>query len=393
MDIKRDIGLHAKEVRFKSLNRIVIKIGSALLIDGNTGKISSDWLSSIAADVAKLKEQGKDVILVSSGSIALGRKILGLKMSKKIVENQAAAAIGQIELSATFREKLAEHGIPVAQVLLTYSNTENRGQYLNARGTINRLLKLGVVPVINENDTVATDELCYGDNDRLAARVATMCEADLLILLSDINGLYSENPKTNSQAKFIRTVREITPQIEKMAGEPISTGFGSGGMITKIAAASIATTSGCHMVILNGTMNNPIKMYLEQGAKKDNGTWFEASIMPLTSKKKWIASTLLPAGTIVIDNGALKALSNGKSLLPAGLVSVDGDFKRGDTVKVTNNNGTEFARGLVAYASEEVEKIIGARSSEIENILGYSGREEIIHRSDMVISQGRQSDE
>ena len=286
-------------------------------------------------------------------------------MSKKIVENQAAAAIGQIELSATFREKLAEHGIPVAQVLLTYSNTENRGQYLNARGTINRLLKLGVVPVINENDTVATDELCYGDNDRLAARVATMCEADLLILLSDINGLYSENPKTNSKAKFIRTVREITPQIEKMAGEPISTGFGSGGMITKIAAASIATTSGCHMVILNGTMNNPIKMYLEQGAKKDNGTWFEAS----------------------------EALSNGKSLLPAGLISVDGDFKRGDTVKVTNNNGTEFARGLVAYASEEVEKIIGARSSEIENILGYSGREEIIHRSDMVISQGRQSDE
>jgi len=393
MNIKRDLDIHAEDLRFKSLNRVVIKIGSALLVNENTGKIASDWLSGIAADVARLKMQGKDVILVSSGSIALGRKILGLKMSKKIVENQAAAAIGQIELSATFREKLANHDIPAAQVLLTYSNTENRGQYLNARGTINRLLKLGVVPVINENDTVATDELRYGDNDRLAARVATMCEANLLILLSDINGLYSQNPKTDSKATFIRTVREITPEIEKMAGEPVSTGFGSGGMITKIAAASIATTSGCHMVILNGTMNNPIKTYLEQGSKKDNGTWFEASRMPLTSKKKWIASTLAPAGTLVIDNGALTALSNGKSLLPAGLVSVSGNFKRGDTVKVINNNGTETARGLVAYTSKEAKKIIGARSNEIEDILGYSGQEEIIHRSDMVMSQGRKSDE
>ncbi len=374
MNIKRDI--------FNSMNRVVIKIGSALLVDEDTGKIRSGWLSSIASDVATLKKQGKDVILVSSGSIALGRQILGLRMSKKLVENQAAAAIGQIELAATFREKLAGHDIAVAQVLLTYSNTENRGQYLNARGTINRLLKLGVVPVINENDTVATDEVRFGDNDRLAARVATMCEADLLFLLSDIDGLYSADPKANKDAVFIDQVNEITPDIEKMAGEPISTGFGSGGMITKIAAANIATTGGCHMVILNGILENPIGTYLTKG----HGTWFNASTTPLASKKKWIAGALAPVGTLIVDDGAKKALNNGKSLLPAGVVKVDGKFKRGDTVKVTDKNHREIARGLVAYTSEDARKIIGVRSSEIENILGYGGREELIHRSDMVMS-------
>lgn len=371
-----------KDKSFKQMNRVVIKIGSALLVDAKTGKIRSEWLASIAEDVLFLRESGKQVILVSSGSIALGRKILGLKMSKKLVENQAAAAIGQIELAATFREKLSHHNIPVAQVLLTYSNTENRGQYLNAHGTINRLLSLGVVPVINENDTVATDEVRFGDNDRLAARVATMCEADILFLLSDIDGLYSADPKSDSNARFIDTVNVITSEIENMAGEPVSTGFGSGGMITKIAAAQIATTGGCHMVISNGTLNNPIKKYLNDR----HGTWFNASSTPLAAKKKWIAGALLPSGTLTIDNGAEKALKSGKSLLPAGVIKIEGNFIRGDTVKVVNIAGEEISRGLVAYNSQDAHKIIGVKSSEIEKILGYGEREELIHRSEMVMS-------
>lgn len=369
-------------ILFKNVDRIVIKIGSALLVDEKTGEIRSEWLSSVANDVAQLREMGKDIILVSSGSIALGRQILGLKMSKKLVENQAAAAIGQIELAANFREKMAEHDIAVAQVLLTYSNTENRGQYLNARGTINRLLKLKVVPVINENDTVATDEVRFGDNDRLAARVASMCEADLLFLLSDIDGLYSADPKSDGNAKFIERVKRITPDIEAMAGEPVSTGFGSGGMITKIAAASIATTSGCNMVILNGNVRNPIENYANTG----KGTWFDASTSQLASKKKWIAGTLSPLGTLVIDQGAVSALKKGKSLLPAGVIKVSGDFERGDTVMVIDENKKEIARGLIAYAALDAQKIMGVKSNEIEQILGYGGREEIIHRSDMVMS-------
>ncbi|HPF45449.1 MAG TPA: glutamate 5-kinase [Emcibacteraceae bacterium] len=364
------------------MHLVVIKIGSALLVDQKSGKIRSEWLTSIAEDIAELKSIGKDVIIVSSGSIALGRKILGLKMSKKLVENQAAAAIGQIELAATFREKLRHHDIQVAQVLLTFSNTEDRGQYLNARGTIKRLLKLGVVPVINENDTVATDEVRFGDNDRLAARVATMCEADLLYLLSDIDGLYTADPNSNPNAEYIEQVNEITPEIEQMAGAPVSTGFGSGGMITKIAAASIATTGGCNMVIINGKLNNPIKDYNLNG----RGTWFKASTTSLASKKKWIAGALSPVGTLVIDDGAERALKNGKSLLPAGVTKVIGKFVRGDTVKITGANNVEIARGLVAYSSEDAKKIIGAKSNEIEKILGYGGREELIHRSDMVMS-------
>ena len=371
-----------KNKKLENVSRIVIKIGSALLVDEKSGRIKDAWLSSIAEDVAMLITAGKEVILVSSGSIALGRKILGLNMSKKLVENQAAAAVGQIELAATFKEKLSHYDIPAAQVLLTYSNTENRGQYLNARGTINRLLKLGVVPVINENDTVATDEVRFGDNDRLAARVASMCEADCLFLLSDIDGLYSADPKSNENATFIDQVDEITPEIKDMAGEPVSTGFGSGGMITKIAAADIATTSGCHMVISNGIVKNPISAYLEQG----RGTWFEASTTPLAAKKKWIAGALSPVGTVVIDEGAKKALINGKSLLPAGVIKISGNFDRGDTVSIIDKNNIKIAHGLVAYASNDAKKIIGANSRNIEKILGYGGREELIHRSDMVMS-------
>lgn len=365
-----------------NINRVVIKIGSALLVDENIGKIRAEWLAGIAQDVSTLREQGKQVILVSSGSIALGRKILGLKMSKKLVENQAAAAIGQIELASAFREKLSHHEIAAAQVLLTYNNTEDRGQYLNVRGTINRLLKLGVVPVINENDTVATDEVRFGDNDRLASRVATMCEADILYLLSDIDGLYSADPKLNKNATFIKTVDEITPEIEKMAGLPTSTGFGSGGMVTKIAAAKIATKSGCHMIILNGCHHMPVQKYHEDGW----GTWFKASTTIRASKKKWIAGALAPSGNLIIDDGAEKALRSGKSLLPAGVVKIEGDFNRGDTVKVSNLRGEEISRGLVAYCTEDAKKIAGFKSSEIEQILGYSEREELIHRSDMVMS-------
>lgn len=378
------MGNPSSKTNLNNMKRVVIKIGSALLIDERTGKIRSDWLTCIAEDVSQLKKQGKEVILVSSGSIALGRKILGLKMSKKLVENQAAAAIGQIELAATFREKLNEYDVPAAQILLTYSNTEDRGQYLNVRGTINRLLRLGVVPVINENDTVATDEVKYGDNDRLAARVAVMAEADLLYLLSDIDGLYSSDPKSNSQAKFIEHVEKITPEIEDMAGEPVSTGFGSGGMITKIAAAIIATKSGCNMVILNGKLNNPIQEYTTTW----RGTWFEASTTPLASKKKWIAGALSPAGTLTIDDGATKALKSGKSLLPAGVTEISGNFHRGDTVSISDRKGYEIAKGLVAYTSEDAKKIIGVKSHEIENVLGYDGREELVHRSDMVMSEG-----
>jgi len=376
------MNVSSKNHRFENMKRVVIKIGSALLVDADSGKIRSDWLSSVVDDVAELKNQGKEVILVSSGSIALGRKILGLHMSKKLVENQAAAAIGQIELAAAFREKLATHDIAVAQALLTYSNTENRGQFLNARGTINRLLKLGVVPVINENDTVATDEVRFGDNDRLAARVASMCEADTLFLLSDVDGLYSADPKSDKKAQFIEIVEKITPEIEKMAGDPVSTGFGSGGMVTKIAAAGIATKSGCNMVILNGTLNNPISAYNKNG----RGTWFRASTAPLAAKKKWIAGSLSPVGNLIIDQGAEHALRNGKSLLPAGVLDIKGTFSRGDTVIVTGPMGQEIARGLVAYSSEDTKKIAGNKSSEIEQILGYGGREELIHRSDMVMS-------
>ena len=365
-----------------SFRRIVIKIGSALLVDADKGQLREDWLASIAEDVAALRRAGKDVILVSSGSIALGRKLLGLKAGKRLEENQAAAAAGQIELAAAYRESLGQHDLPVAQVLLTYGDTEERRRYLNARNTILQLLKLGVVPVINENDTVATDEMRYGDNDRLAARVATMCEADCLFLLSDIDGLYTADPNKNPHAEFVSTVNMITPQIERMAGNPISTGFGSGGMITKIAAGKIATQGGCNMVIINGTKDHPVSRYL----KDWHGTWFKPAENPLAAKKQWIMGTLETCGTLTIDDGAVKALKNGKSLLPAGVVRVAGTFDRGDTVTVVDISGEELGRGLISYSSEEAGKLKGRRSNEIEQILGYVGRDELIHRSDLVIS-------
>ncbi|PCI48894.1 MAG: glutamate 5-kinase [Alphaproteobacteria bacterium] len=362
--------------------RVIIKIGSALLIDRDSGQLCVDWLEGIARDVAFLRNRGYQVILVSSGAIGLGRRILKLPMSKKLEENQAAAAVGQIELATAYRTILGQHNIPMAQILLTYGDTEERRRYLNARNTINRLLELNVVPVINENDTVATDEVRYGDNDRLAARVASMCEADCLFLLSDINGLYTADPKKKPDARLIGEVRQITASIEAMAGDPVSTGFGRGGMITKIAAAKIAVASGCNMVITNGTATSPIQRYFN-GA---SGTWFHASGNPLAAKKKWIGASLDISGKLIIDDGAVEALKSGKSLLPAGIVRVEGTFERGDTIRITDMNDTIIGQGLIAYNAQDAVKLIGHRSHEIEQILGYSGRDEIIHRNDLVIN-------
>ncbi|MCK5424109.1 MAG: glutamate 5-kinase [Emcibacter sp.] len=362
--------------------RIIIKIGSALLIHKDSGQLRVGWLEGIARDVAFLRAKGYQVILVSSGSIGLGRKILNLTMSKKLEENQAAAAVGQIELATAYRTTLGKHDIPMAQILLTYGDTEERRRYLNARNTINRLLELNVVPMINENDTVATDEVRYGDNDRLAARVASMCEADCLFLLSDIDGLFNADPNHCSSAELIHEVREITTSIENMAGEPISTGFGSGGMVTKIAAAKIAVASGCNMVISNGTATSPIQRYFNGGA----GTWFHASGNPLAAKKKWIGASLDISGSLIIDDGAVNALKSGKSLLPAGVVRVEGKFDRGDTIRIICVNGTTIGQGLIAYNAEDTIKLMGHRSHEIEQILGFSGRDEIIHRNDLVIN-------
>jgi len=364
--------------------RIVIKIGSALLIDKNSGQLRRDWLGSIARDVAFLRGKGYQVILVSSGSIGLGRKRLNLSMSKRLEENQAAAAVGQIELASAYRSILDKLHIPMAQILLTYGDTEERRRYLNARNTINRLLELDVVPMINENDTVATDEVRYGDNDRLAARVASMCEADCLFLLSDVDGLYSANPHHTSDAELIREVKEITPGIEAMAGKPASTGFGAGGMITKIAAAKIATASGCNMVITNGAALEPVQRYFA-GA---DGTWFHASGNPLAAKKKWIGASLDISGELTIDDGAVRALKSGKSLLPAGVVRIEGTFDRGDTIRIMDMDGKSIGQGLTAYNARDAVRLMGHRSHEIEQILGYSGREEIIHRNDLVINYG-----
>lgn len=362
--------------------RVIIKIGSALLINKDNGQLRTDWLEGIARDVAFLRQRGYQVIVVSSGAIGLGRRILNLPMSKKLEENQAAAAVGQIELAAAYRVILGKKDIPMAQILLTCGDTEQRRPYLNARNTINRLLELNVVPMINENDTVATDEVRYGDNDRLAARVASMCEADCLFLLSDVDGLYSADPNHHPDAELVPAVRHITDDTEAMAGDPVSTGFGSGGMITKIAAAKIAVASGCNMVITNGTAFSPVQEYFNSA----KGTWFHASGNPLAAKKKWIGASLGISGELVVDDGAVVALKSGRSLLPAGIVRVGGNFERGDTIRIMDMGGKIIGQGLIAYNAQDTARLIGHRSHEIEQILGYSGRDEIIHRNDLVIS-------
>jgi glutamate 5-kinase len=323
------------------------------------------------------------VLVVSSGAIALGRLHLGLRAGQlRLDQSQAAAAAGQIRLAHAWQAALARHDIPVAQVLLTLGDTEQRRRYLNARGTLETLLELGAVPVINENDTVATEEIRYGDNDRLAARVAQMMSADCLVLLSDVDGLYTADPTQFPEAERIAELTEVTPEVEILAGES-STDLGSGGMITKIAAAKIALRGGCHMVIASGRNPHPLRA-VETGAPC---TWFVAGETPASVRKQWIAGSLKPRGEVVVDDGAAAALATGKSLLPAGVVEVRGEFERGDAVIVRDTAGSELAHGLVAYSVGEARRIIGRRSSEIVSILGYGGREELIHRNDLAMNR------
>jgi glutamate 5-kinase len=361
--------------------RVVVKIGSALLVDDATGGIRRRWLEALSDDVAAMRSEGQEVLLVSSGAIAVGRRHLDLPAgSLRLEEKQAAAATGQIRLAHAYQEALARHGLSVAQVLLTLDDTEDRRRHLNARETLATLLKFLAVPVINENDTVATAEIRFGDNDRLAARVAAMIGADALVLLSDIDGLYTADPKLDPAARFIPEVAELSKDIEAMAGEALP-GYSSGGMVTKLVAARIAVGAGCRMAIADGQRMHPLAAIAE-GARC---TWFLPTATPRTARKKWIAGSLAPVGSLTVDDGALKALAVGKSLLPAGVASVDGDFDRGDAVRVLDKGGREVARGLCAYSAADARRIMGHKSREIEARLGYRGRDEMIHRDDLVV--------
>src|SRR6266404_4807407 len=361
--------------------RIVVKVGSALLVDGDTGRVNRAWLETLVEDLLRLRKRGQRVILVSSGAIALGRRQLRLpKGGLRLEDSQAAAAVGQIRLAHAYKELLEGCDVTVAQVLLTLEDSERRRRYLNARATLEALLALGALPVINENDTVATAEIRYGDNDRLAARVAQMVGADCLVLLSDIDGLYTANPQLDPDAEFISRVLEISPEIEAMAGGVISD-VGSGGMQTKIAAAKIAMGAGCHLCIAKGAFQHPLKR-IEDGARC---TWFVPSSTPLATRKQWIAGTLRPAGAITVDEGAVRALMGGKSLLPAGVTRSVGRFDRGDTVSIIGPDGAEVARGICAYSDADAARIIGRKTSDIEKVLGFRGRDEIVHRDDLVL--------
>ena len=374
--------------RLENARRVIVKIGSALLVDGDSGKIHRRWLDALADDVAAMCGRGQEVVIVSSGAIALGRRRLGQNSvgqnsaaqnsgrRLKLEESQAAAACGQIRLAHAYEETLARHDLVAAQVLITLGDTEERRRYLNARTTIDTLLRLGAVPVINENDTVATMEIRFGDNDRLAARVAQMVSADLMILLSDIDGLYTTDPRVDPAAAFIPEVDHISAEIEAMAGPPNPLD-GSGGMVTKLAAAKIATAAGCGMVIADGASLNPLAA-IAGGARC---TWFVAQSTP----KQWIAGSLSPSGSLTIDSGAVAALGRGTSLLPAGVTAVEGEFSRGDAVSVKGPDGTEAARGLCAYSAADARRIGGYKSRDIEGLLGYRGREEMIHRDDLVL--------
>lgn len=363
-----------------SFRRIVVKVGSSLLVDQSAGGLKAEWLATLAADIAALHKDKRDILVVSSGAIALARAVMKLPAGAlKLEEAQAAAAVGQIALARSWSESLSAHGIAAGQVLLTLGDTEERRRYLNARSTIDKLLEWRSVPVINENDTVATTEIRYGDNDRLAARVATMMSADLLVLLSDIDGLY-DRPPSQSGAKLVPVVERITPEIEAMAGVSESE-TSRGGMLTKIEAGKIATTAGTHMVIASGRVPHPLKAIIDGAAC----TWFLTPANPVTARKKWIAGSLEPRGSLTIDAGAVKALRIGKSLLPAGVIKVEGAFGRGDAVIVRGPDGAEVGRGLIAYDFEDAEKIKGRSSADVLLILGYAGRTEMIHRDDLVI--------
>ena len=370
----------SKTPTLKSFYRIVVKVGSSLLVDSVAGQLKREWLSSLAADIEALHKESKDLIVVSSGAIALGRTVLKLPTGTlKLEDSQAAAAVGQIALARAWSEALGARGLTAGQVLMTLQDTEERRRYLNARSTIAKLLEWRSVPVINENDTVATSEIRYGDNDRLAARVATMMSADLLVLLSDIEGLY-DKPPSQTGAKLVPLVPRITPDIEAMAGAPESA-LARGGMLTKMEAGKIATTAGTHMLIASGHVAHPLER-IAQGAPC---TWFLTPANPVTARKKWIAGSLEPRGMLVIDAGAVKALRSGKSLLPAGVVKVEGRFGRGDAVLVRGPDGHEIGRGLIAFDAEDAERIKGRSSADIPTIVGFAGRTEMIHRDDLVL--------
>ena len=359
--------------------RLVVKIGSALLVDRKTG-LKQGWLSALAMDVAEAKLRGTDVVLVSSGSIALGRKVLGLGDGALTLEqSQAAAAVGQIRLARAYEEVLAPHGITTAQVLVTLEDTEDRRRYLNSRATMETLLGLGVVPIVNENDTVATDEIRFGDNDRLAAQIAVTVGADQLILLSDVDGFYSANPKVDPTAERFDVVTKITAEIEAMAGDPIS-GLSKGGMKTKLLAAKTAVAGGCAMAIMEGSAPRPLQAL----AKGANRTWFLAKGDPQAARKRWI-NAMKPRGELRLDAGAEVALKAGKSLLPAGVTEVTGSFGRGDPVAILSPSGEVLGKGLVRYTAIEARAIAGHRSGDIETILGYQGRSALVHRDDMVV--------
>lgn len=361
--------------------RITVKIGSALLVDRESG-LRTDWLDSLADDLAALASEGHEILVVSSGAIALGRTILGLSAGTlKLEESQAAAATGQIALAHAWNAALARHSITTGQVLVTLDDTETRRRYLNARATIGALIKFGAIAVINENDTVATSEIRYGDNDRLAARVAVMMNADLLVLLSDVDGLYTAPPAQDPNAAHIPHVEAVTPDIVAMAGESASD-TARGGMRTKIEAARIATTAGTAMVITRGTVDHPLTA-LQEGAR---ATWFAPSATPVSAWKGWIAGKLEPRGRLTVDGGAHRALTQGKSLLPAGVRRVEGDFARGDTIAIILEDGGEIARGLAAYDAVEARAIAGRKSHEIEAILGHAPRAAMVHRDDLVMS-------
>ena len=364
--------------------RLVIKIGSALVVDQTQASLRMSWLTAIAADIAALRARGVEVIVVSSGAIALARRSLGLTRRKlRLEEKQAAASVGQIRLAGAWADVLAAQNITAAQLLLTLGDSEDRQRYLNARATLRTLLELGCVPVINENDAVATAEIRFGDNDRLAARVAEMVGADQLILLSDIDGLYTADPRSNPDARHLAVVEAVTPEIEAMGGEP-PPGYSSGGMRTKLLAARIATGAGCAMAIALGNHDHPLAA-LEAGARC---TWFLPDTADHSARKRFILGTLHPAGQYTLDAGAVKALATGRSLLPAGVRDIGGSFERGDVVEVLAPDGRPLGRGLTAYASTDAARIIGRRSAEIEAILGWRGRDELIHRDDLVLREG-----
>ena len=364
---------------FATAKTLVIKIGSALIVDGANPRTA--WLEGVAADIAAARGRGTNVIVVSSGAIALARSTLKLtKRRLRLEEKQAAAAVGQIRLAQAWTETLAAHDLVAAQLLLTLEDTEDRRRYLNARATLNTLLALGCIPVINENDTVATAEIRFGDNDRLAARVAEMVQADQLLLLSDIDGLYTADPKRDPAATHLPVIPTLTPEIEAMGGDP-PPGYSSGGMRTKLVAARIATQAGCAMAIALGHTDRPLSALIA-GARC---TWFLPETDGRSARKRWIAGSLHPAGTITIDPGAARALLAGRSLLPAGVRTIEGEFDRGDPVLIQSTAGTTLARGLSAYASADARRIAGHKSTDIESLLGWRGRDELIHRDDLTL--------